>query len=342
MYLEQALRAATAEAYPPAFALLRACLEHRAFDRLLFLASLHEDVIENVTDEMWERWQAAPPEHLQKWERQPGNKVHVVWRGVRVLDEDGTVAYMLSIYYRWWKLYDPFVTPGRIFDDVAQGHPSEKTSAAEYERAQHQIWQGALTWKNLKHNLILNQLASTREAAQWDVHHRFLSAFVHPFSENTTDDVYRPVYHGEWPLHDHYAMELALSYACTFAADELRDFQRMTEREPRVDLAAWGAVELTVTLTEAQIAHFWAPGRPPFAYDRVQEANQRVFDARGAEAAAGASSGRTTTPDPREFHDDEVRYYADPLRRLVRLHATSTELMSRLTWNSPWPRRDAR
>ena len=197
IYLEQALQAAAGEAYPPSFALLRAALEHRVFDRLLFLASVHEDVIENVSDDAWVRWQAAPPEHLHRWERRPGNKVYVVWKGVRVLNEDGSVAYMLSIYWKWWKDYDPFVTPGRSFDGIAAGHPVDKDSHAEYAKTQHDLWSEALSWKNLKTNLVLNELALPREVAQLDVHHRFLSAFVHPFSENVTDDVYHPVFHGD-------------------------------------------------------------------------------------------------------------------------------------------------
>src|SRR5881275_2346363 len=46
--LNSALRAASGHEYPPALALLRTALEHQVFDRLLFLASRHVQVIEGV------------------------------------------------------------------------------------------------------------------------------------------------------------------------------------------------------------------------------------------------------------------------------------------------------
>ncbi len=40
--------------------------------------------------------------------------------------------------------------------------------------------------------------------------------------------------------------------------------------------------------------------------------------------------------------DEEVRYYRDPMRRLVELHSGFHEIMTGLSFNSPWPRADAR
>jgi hypothetical protein len=342
MYVEQALRATEVSAYPAAFALLRTALEHRLFDRLLFLASVHTQVIEGVSEETWQRWQADPPPYLHAWERGADGRVRVTWTGPRVLDEDGRVLYTLSIYYKWWKDYDPLVTPSRDFEQIAAGHPSHKVEHAAYHKIQREMWHRALVWSGLKSNLLLNGLASERELTQLEVHYRFLSAFVHPFSEDVTDHVYHPHYHGDWPIEDHYALELVLLYACTFAIDELRDFERMSTREPRVDLAGWDAVRVALADGEAQTAHLWAPGRAPYSYDRINEANQRAFDAYDAEHDAGRPMTRPRIADPRLLRDDEIRYYPDPLRRLVRLHAGFNEMTTGLSWQSPWPRADAR
>jgi len=212
---------------------------------------------------------------------------------------------------------------------------------AAYSETQRELWQEALAWKNLKANLRMNDLATEREVVQLDVHHRFLSAFVHPFSQDVTDRVYHPHYHGDWPIEDHYAQELVLLYAGMFAIDELRDFERMTTREPRVELAGWDEVRGELAIAESQIAHLWPPGRPPYPYDKTHEANQRVFDIYDAQIAAKQSTTRPAIPDPRGLPDEEIRYYPDPLRRLVRLHATSTEGTTGLRWLSPWPRADA-
>ena len=153
----------------------------------------------------------------------------------------------------------------------------------------------------------VNELADAREVLQLDVHHRFLSAFVHPFSEAVTESVYHPIYRGDWPIEDHYAEELVLLYACTFAIDELRDLERMTRREPTAVFTRWDEVRTELEIAEAQIAHFWAPGRAPYAFDRIHEANQRVFDAYDAQHAAGAPLTRPDIPDPRRLLDKEIR-----------------------------------
>jgi hypothetical protein len=74
----------------------------------------------------------------------------------------------------------------------------------------------------------------------------------------------------------------------------------------------------------------------------VNEANQQVFDAYDAQHAADASMTRPAIPDPRRLADDNVRYYDQPLRRLVRMHNTTREMTTGLSWQSPWPREDAR
>jgi len=343
VYLEQSLRSGEAHAYPAAYALVRSALDHRIFDRLLFLGTVHEVVMKGVTDATWARWQVEKrPEHLHIWERLPKDRVRIVWRGPQVFDEAKRPVHQISIYYQWWREYDPFAVPAKDLREIASGSPSRTAQMAEYHELQREMWREALAWQHLKGNLILNGLATEREVVQLDVHYRFLSAFTHPFSQDVTDSVYGQRVHGAWPTAEHYAMELRLGYVCVIAIDELRDFERMTQREPRVDLDGWDAVIRDLARGEAHIAHLWMPGRPSYDYDRVNEANRRVSDAYDLQHAAGTPLTRPDIPDPRRLTDDEVRYYPDPLRRLVRVHSTTTEMTTGLTWQSPWPREDAR
>jgi len=341
MYLDAALASADAHAYPIAFALLRCALELRCFDRLLFLGTVHAIVYEDITEEEWARWQEHPPGDLEHWERLDKDRVRVVLRGLHVVDEQQRVVHDLSIYYRWWKLYEPFAVPADDLDHIVSGHPSRRAEMAAHAKAQQNVWWGALRWKTLTANLLLNGLITERGRVQLDVHYRFLSVFVHPVSEDVTDAVYWQRIHGNWPTDEHFAEELALLYVCTFAIDELQDFERMAQRAPQVDLSAWDAVRTRLEVAEAEIAHFWAPGRRPYSYDRVHEAIQRVFEAYDAQHAAGVPLTVPPSMDPGTLADDDVRYYPDPLRRLIRLHAGLNEVMARQSWSSPWPRHDA-
>lgn len=342
MFLHTALRAAVDHEYPAALALLRPALEHRVFDRLLFLASRHQQVIDGVTNEVWERWQREPPEFLIEWERLPRDRVRAVWRGPRVVGEKGELLYFLSIYYRWWKKYDPLAVPDHDAENIAVGHPESPTSRSAHARTQREMWRDVLAWKNLKESLILNDLATRIEVTQLDVHYRFLSVYVHPLTEEIANRLYGRNRLGDWTTEDHYAEELVLLYVATLAIDELRDFAEMADKEPRVDLADWEEVRRDLAAVEPQIEHFWPPGRRPYSYDRAIEANQRVFDAMAAQHDAGQSFTLPRAADPDAIPESQVRYYPDPLRRLVQLHGGFSEITTGVSWPSPWPRADAR
>lgn len=46
--------------------------------------------------------------------------------------------------------------------------------------------------------------------------------------------------------------------------------------------------------------------------------------------------------DPATLPDEKVKYYADPLDRLVKLHQSSHEMTTGLYFQSPFERSDAR
>lgn len=128
----------------PAFALLRTALEHSIFDRLLFRATRHEQRTDPIDDATWARWQAERPSAVIEWERLPNRRVRILWDGPRVHEPDGRVAYTISVYYRWWREYDPFAVPGRSLDLIAAGHPRRRDQAAQHASVQQEIWRMAL------------------------------------------------------------------------------------------------------------------------------------------------------------------------------------------------------
>lgn len=340
LYLRSAISLADQHAYPQAFAMLRSSLEHQVFDRLLFLADRYELLTDPVDDETWKRWEASRPPDLIEWTRRPNGRVRALWSGVRVDGSDGEEpGQILSAYYKWLQDYDPFVATDR--ERMALGYPPDEEES-RYVSVEREIWQTALAWQHLKANLKLNDLMVSRSIAQLDVHYRFLSAFVHPVSERALDLAYPRNTFGERPLFDHYSEELTLLYACFIAADELRAFHSMSTRPPRVALRGWQAIHKAVGETERLIAHGWFPGRPPFSYDRVAESNQRAFDSMQERMNAGRPYERPNVQLPDSLTDDAVRYYTNPLRRLVDLHMGFHEITTGLGWSSPWSRSDAR
>jgi hypothetical protein len=77
-----------------------------------------------------------------------------------------------------------------------------------------------------------------------------------------------------------------------------------------------------------------AASGPPQTFDRVEEANRR-----------GVLPGGELVPrderKPEDIPDDEVRYYENPLKRLIGMPHGIDE-MSGFQWPSPWFRGEAR
>jgi hypothetical protein len=275
LYLGSALRLGDDALYPPAFALLRCGLEQLIIDELLFLGDRFEQLTETIDEQTWQRWQSTPPRNVLQWHRQQNGRVKIVWSGLHVQDSEGKpTGQTLSIYYQWLQQFDPFALTKGAYEFVAVGHPSTLEDVAEQDFAHREIWRSGLVWQNLKSNLELNQLRDHRTVVQLDVHYRFLSAFVHVAGERAFDLVYPSNPFGAWPRADHYAHELVLLYVCYLAVEGLRTFEAMTHRPPTVDLKDWQMVEERIADAERAMAHAWFPGRPPYAYDRVVEANR--------------------------------------------------------------------
>lgn len=331
-YLESALKLAASHAYAEAFCLERAALERLVSDQLYMLAQKYTVQYVHVARDEWDRWEDARhrgdagTDHVIHAAYKDGNP-QVTYSGFHSQVPGGPT---LSVYYFLEKDYDPF-----------QGSASEqKLLIPEFVRHRDHVRRAKtvqnlyghyLGWDDLLANLELNGLITARNAFRLGVHYRFLSAFVHPF-KNLDNMVYGK---DHWAVrYDHYSSELVLLYILAFGVRELRTLFKGLARQPRGSLRGIGEYRDLVRDTDRASRHLWFPGQPAHEYDRVQEANNRRL-----------SEGRRFVPiekrtSPQLIRSGEIRYYRNPLKRLVRLHCTANELTG-WPYVSPWPRPDA-
>jgi hypothetical protein len=336
--IESAVACAERDAYGPAFALLRSALEQTLVDKLVFLGRRHIQVVRGVPADVWQTWQEEKESGSKwtdviDWRRTHTGAVRIVREGIfSESNEDGS-RQTIGIHYFLLRDYSPFVGPpdvyGRLDDGLSE--PEDRHAYAEQQRSMYDIY---LKWPSLRENVKANGFADEVALSKLDCHYRFLSAFVHPIS-----DVTRLLYgrHGSWnaPFYDHYSSELVLLYSVVMAVDEIRNFGEMARQEPTVEVEDWHRTETLCDLAWALSGYLWYPGQQPHDHDRYEEANRRAF--RGLRA----TQERMPPPDPATLPADEISYYANPLQRLVALHASKQEMITGLVYISPWHRRDA-
>ncbi len=339
MYLSSALHLAGEDQYLPAFAVLRAALEHHLTDRLLFVGRRYKRVLTGISRETYEQWRAewkrseAWTEDIVKLEWRDGTVI-IVRSGLH--PETGTrrrARRTLSIYYFILQDFDPFVGRPEEQRYLARGFtPLEQHD--RHAREQQRLYGESLRLNGIKSNLSYNRLCSAETLRRFEVQHfRFLSAFVHPVPAGH-DLVYGRNRPTGAPRYDHYSSELVLLYANKLAAEKLKYLKRMAGRTPRVRLEGWSNAATRIAAADTAAAHLWFPGDRPHVFDYVEEANSRGM-------RHGRLVPRDRRPTPSQLRADQVRYYRNPLRRLIRMHMSFQE-MTGFGYVSPWPRDDAR
>lgn len=335
--LSGALALSEMHLYPASFALIRAALEHRLFDSLLFLATRLRERREGVEDAQfrdWVRqWETEPElkKSLRGLARNSGGNVEMVWDGPWVVDGHGKREYRLSVYYRYLQQYDPFGLSDRLQNSLAtnfRGLAEHQQAAKENLRVWRQI-----RWEGLLDNLSLNRLVSSPDLVKLRVHYGFLSAFAHPLTLKANEAVYGRTPWAPTPRYDHYSSELALAYIATLACWEIADFLRMSRRKPLAPLANPDHLESLVDRRAQHCSYLWFVGDFPHRLDFVNEANHRGL--RRGRLLVGAERLR-----PEDLTARRVKYYRNPLQRMVQLHSSFHELVG-FEFRSDWDRSDA-
>jgi hypothetical protein len=335
VYLRASVTLTEADLYPSAFAVLRSALEHQALDQLYFLADRYTELVAGVDEETFQDWKAKlangelSPDII-RIDRAGRVNAEITRTGIHFQGEGRGVGHpTLSIFYHVLEDYDPFVPRPTAQPWLVGSFIQSLETRVERARQNATVWRENLRWERLRKNLALNGFYDERELARWDVHHGFLSAFVHPTPRAVKS---------AWgrmgpPEYDHYSSELVLLYATVLACLELDALTEMSRRKPILPLRRWDEVQSDVETAKKLTAYFWFPRGSPHDFDRIEEANRR-----------GIRKGQLVHPEerikPQELSDHDVRYYENPLRRLVKMHANIDELTG-FPYRSPWLRPDA-
>jgi hypothetical protein len=336
-HLKGALDLSARFRYAAALGLTRTALEHHLIDRLLFLADRWVVEIpakaENVEVEKARlaALKAGKRPDFVSWryEKVPGI-IDLVIRGYFMKGSVGR-GPTVSPYFVWVYQYDPFTVKKKVASHVAMGF-RDPDAEQEWAKESKNEWDRRFALGRLRKNLDANRLLRPRLGVQVDVHYAFLSAFVHGVQK-----AYERVHHRNTGLgtFDHYASELVLLYVVAIAAAELETFGRMAERDPRLELLGWAAVEAEIAAARTASSYFWFLSGGPHEYDRIQQVHSRK-----PALARGLPSKRLRV-DPASLTPIRVKYYTDPLERLIHLHRSAREMISGQVFRSPFERPDA-
>jgi hypothetical protein len=206
-----------------------------------------------------------------------------------------------------------FVHDGVIELDVLRGLAS----------ANRDLYQSDLRWGALLQQLEASGRWNRADVGRLEVHYRFLSVFVHATYFGTE-------LLGAYPVPDHYCDELLGLYAASVAARELTIFTEYLARSSKTVVARAVEADAASIAAQAQSAHLWFLDGAPQAFDRWAEVNRRKF-----QILQGVEDVPAVVP-PGDVPDDELGYYAHPLRRIHRMHSSMTDL-SGYAYVSPWP-----
>jgi hypothetical protein len=323
--------------YPSALVVMRSALEHHLMDRLIFLATRYIVVYTTVKKKDVPSWNVKlaaaragdqPDIATWFWDQSGMNVVH---RGIHSSKSKKGRGQTMSSYYFQVDDFDPFVGPKKHAGRLA---------APFWERKHLQQWaeQSASAWRYLfRHDAVMKALRVNRllvgRHIQVDVHYGFLSGFAHPSKKG-----YEAIFGGNSPdrmgSFDHYASELLLLYVVALAAAEIEMYGQMARRVPRIVLRDWDDVLREVHEAQLASSYFWFLSGVPEMFDRIDTVHTPPGNWK-------PKWGRPKV-DPAAITPLRVRYYRDPLGRLVKLHQSFQEMSTGLVYRSPFERQDAR
>lgn len=325
--------------YASALVIVRAALEHHLMDRLLFLSRLYVETYGGIKKEdvatenaRLTALKGGPRPDISRWWRDDATgDMNVVIRGLHSDKSTKGRGMILSPYYFCQDHFDPF-TGGK--------KQAGKLAAPFWQREHVEAWasEAAAAWRRwFVHDRVMKGLRVNRLLPRCElhveVHYAFLSGFAHPSKRG-----YEALYGRNSPDRmgsvDHYSSELCLLYVITIAAAELDTYGRMARRTPAIGLSGWDNVMFDVSEARLASSYFWFLGDGPTMLDRIDTVHT-------PRARQRPRVGRPKN-DPSKLPDQKIKYYADPLERLVKLHHSSQEITTGLVFRSPFDRQDAR
>jgi hypothetical protein len=153
-------------------------------DRLLFVGNRYKQQFAGVKKADYqrlkrERAQGRPgTEHIIDITYSDGT-MWVVKSGLHLRDGEGRPRRQtLSIYYFLLGDFDPFVGHPRDQQYLSRGFTPVDDQVSHAQEQQRNY--APLRWPEIKANLRENRLCSEETLRRFEVHYRFLSAFVHP------------------------------------------------------------------------------------------------------------------------------------------------------------------
>ena len=334
-HLRAVLKLSESRHYASALVVVRSALEHHLMDRLILLANRHIVTYTKAKKNDAARWEAdiralqAKGSDISGWFWDQAG-LNVVHRGLHSAKSKKGRGQTISSWYFEADRFDPFVGPKK--------HAGRLARPFWEKRLMQQLAdEQAVAWKYLfRHDAVMKALRVNRlllgHTIQADVHYAFLSGFAHPSKRG-----YEAIYGHNTPdrmgMFDHYASELLLLYVIVLAAAEIEIYWRMARREPRLTLRGWDAVMAEVREAQAAASYFWFLSGGPEVFDRIDTVHTPPGNVR-------PKWGRPKV-DPSTITSTRVRYYRDPLGRLVKLHQSYQEMSTGVVYQSPFGRSDA-
>jgi hypothetical protein len=335
-HLRSVVALADARRYPSALVVVRAALEHHLMDRLIFLATRYVETYGGIKFEDLPKEEARlaalrngdRPDIERWWRDDETGQMNVVIRGLHSARSKKGRGQIISPYYFRIEDFDPF-TGGKKH--------AAKLASPFWKRAHREEWatEATAAWRRyFVHDRVIkglnaNHLLPGRMALQVEVHYAFLSGYAHPSKRG-----YEAVHGHNFPdgrgSFNHFASELTLLYVITIAAAEVEVYGRMARRAPRLPLASWDEVERDAHEARLASDYFWFLGGEPQALDRIDTLHTPD---RGEDPKWGRPRR-----DWRKIRASDVAYYADPLDRLKRLHASWQEMSTGIVHRSPFER----
>ncbi len=317
-----------------AFVLLRTALEHACLDELLLLADRYVDRV-TMDDREAEETIAAFAARQEPWTlrvhevKRSRRGVEIVREGIPLVDENGNVVELVSPYHAVLSEHDASLGPEAVQEDVIEPF-GDLELTQEWARTNQKVHSRWLRWSAIGENLLLAGRLDRRSLVQLAVHYRFLSAFTHATRTGyeMLDSGRHPGYYRHSPHH--YTTELVLLYVVSIAASELQSFLDFERTREPVLLQNRDDHQWRVDEARRLSGYFWFP--------RVGTPQRLDFN---AEAHRRMEASAPDRPDPRPILGDlapeDLRYYRDPLKRLIDLHTGGHEYMSGLGHEPLWP-----